>query len=77
MHVFLFLSYILVGIIARTLAGLFGIGGGTISVPFLTWQGIPVKQAIGISADIYVINHFYSELKKAQGAGLGVVQYFD
>lgn len=31
----LFLSYILVGVVAGTLAGLFGVGGGLIIVPIL------------------------------------------
>lgn len=38
------------GCIIGFLSALFGIGGGTITVPFLTWQGVPVKQAIGTSA---------------------------
>ncbi|MDE1461381.1 sulfite exporter TauE/SafE family protein [Spartinivicinus poritis] len=32
------------------LSAIFGIGGGTMTVPFLTWQGVPVKQSIGTSA---------------------------
>lgn len=31
-------------------SAIFGIGGGSLSVPFLTWRGIDVRQAVGIAA---------------------------
>jgi len=33
-------------------SALFGIGGGSMSVPFMTWCSVPVKRAIGTSAAI-------------------------
>jgi len=48
------------GVVGMNLAGtligiasaLFGIGGGSLSVPFMTWCSVPVKRAIGTSAAI-------------------------
>lgn len=33
-------------------SSLVGIGGGTLSVPFMTWCGVPMREAIGTSAAI-------------------------
>lgn len=33
-------------------SAILGIGGGTISVPYLTWKKVPLTQAVGISAAI-------------------------
>lgn len=32
------------------LSALIGIGGGSLTVPFLTWRGVPIQQAVGTSA---------------------------
>ncbi len=48
------------GLVGMNIAGttigvasaLFGIGGGSLSVPFMTWCSVPVKRAIGTSAAI-------------------------
>jgi len=32
------------------LSALIGIGGGALTVPFLTWRGVPIRQAVGTSA---------------------------
>lgn len=32
------------------LSALIGIGGGSLTVPFLAWRGVPVRQAVGTSA---------------------------
>jgi len=39
-----------VGGVIGTLSGLVGIGGGTLTVPFLSAHGIPLRQAVGTSA---------------------------
>jgi uncharacterized membrane protein YfcA len=39
-----------VGNIIGLKSALLGIGGGTISVPYLTWKKVPITQAVGISA---------------------------
>lgn len=31
-------------------SAIFGIGGGSLTVPFLTWRGVPVQQAVATSA---------------------------
>lgn len=31
-------------------SSIFGIGGGSLTVPFLSWAGLPMKQAVGTSA---------------------------
>ncbi|WP_457674533.1 sulfite exporter TauE/SafE family protein [Thiolapillus sp.] len=43
----LFLS---VGAVIGTVSGLVGIGGGTMTVPFLLWQGKPLPKAVATSA---------------------------
>jgi uncharacterized membrane protein YfcA len=40
------------GIVIGIASALFGIGGGSLSVPFMTWCSVPVKRAIGTSAAI-------------------------
>lgn len=40
------------GMIIGVASALFGVGGGSLSVPFLTWCSVPVKRAIGTSAAI-------------------------
>jgi uncharacterized membrane protein YfcA len=44
------LLYGVVGFIIGLKSTLLGIGGGTISTPFLAWRGVTMKKAIGISA---------------------------
>jgi hypothetical protein len=41
-----------VGVVIGMLSAFFGIGGGSMSVPFMTWNGIPARQAIATSAAI-------------------------
>ncbi len=38
------------GLVIGYLSGLVGIGGGTLSVPYLCWHNVPVKTAVGTSA---------------------------
>ncbi len=40
------------GTVIGVASALFGIGGGSLSVPFMTWCSVPVRQAIGTSAAI-------------------------
>ena len=40
------------GTVIGTAASLFGVGGGSMSVPFMTWCSVPVRQAIATSAAI-------------------------
>lgn len=64
----IFLLYLLVGIVAGVLAGLFGVGGGTIIVPALLlcfqWQAVPAELqthlAIGTSLATIVITSISS-----------------
>lgn len=42
----------LIGNIIGFKSAVLGIGGGTISVPYLTWKKVPLTQAVGISAAI-------------------------
>lgn len=66
----IFLLYLLVGIVAGVLAGLFGVGGGTIIVPALLlcfqWQAVPAglqtHLAIGTSLATIVITSISSTL---------------
>lgn len=39
-----------VGSVIGFISSLFGIGGGSLTVPFLTWVKVPVKHAVGTSA---------------------------
>ena len=38
------------GLVIGYLSGLVGIGGGTLSVPYLSWHNVPIKVAVGTSA---------------------------
>lgn len=40
----------LVGFVIGLKSAILGIGGGTISIPYLSWQKVPMKKAVGISA---------------------------
>ena len=42
----------LTGSVIGSIASLMGVGGGTMSVPFLTWCNVPVRNAVGTSAAI-------------------------
>lgn len=44
--------YGIVGFIIGLKSTILGIGGGTISIPFLTWRGVSMKKAVGVSASI-------------------------
>lgn len=50
-----FIVNALVGTIIGLKSAILGIGGGTISIPYLTYRGIKIKEAAGISAGIGVI----------------------
>lgn len=38
------------GGVIGVLSALIGIGGGSLTVPFLSWRGVPMRQAVGTSA---------------------------
>jgi uncharacterized membrane protein YfcA len=42
----------LAGLVIGVASALFGIGGGSLSVPFMTWCRVPVKQAVATAAAI-------------------------
>ncbi|HHH43820.1 MAG TPA: sulfite exporter TauE/SafE family protein [Gammaproteobacteria bacterium] len=41
---------VLAGVVIGALSALLGIGGGTLTVPWLVWHGIDVRKAVGTSA---------------------------
>ena len=45
------LNYV-VGCIIGIKSAVLGIGGGTISIPYLSWQGVPIHKAVGVSTCI-------------------------
>ncbi|CAM9889483.1 unnamed protein product [Chrysoparadoxa australica] len=45
----------LIGSLIGLKSAILGIGGGTISIPYLTYRGVPIKEAAGISAGLGVI----------------------
>ena len=47
-------GFSMVGMGIGSLSALFSIGGGTMTVPFLTWQQVPMRQAVGTSAALGV-----------------------
>ncbi|WP_372655097.1 sulfite exporter TauE/SafE family protein [Halobacteriovorax sp.] len=44
------IMYSIVGAIIGFKSAILGIGGGTISIPFLSWRGFSMKKAVGVSA---------------------------
>lgn len=66
------LTYIVTGSIIGFKSAILGIGGGTISIPFLVWTGKKMKKAVGVSASIgfpislfgtlsYIYNGFHQQ----------------
>lgn len=50
------LTFIVIGLAAGVLAGLFGIGGGILIVPALAhFGGFPIKQATGTSLGVFLL----------------------
>lgn len=45
-----FVALLVTGGLIGALSALIGIGGGALTVPFLTWRGVPIRQAVGTSA---------------------------
>ncbi|HET8708420.1 MAG TPA: sulfite exporter TauE/SafE family protein [Pseudomonadales bacterium] len=41
---------VLVGVVVGAISAVFGIGGGSLTVPYLTWCNIRIQQAVGTSA---------------------------
>ena len=52
LHIELILLFLLIGCFVGFVAGLLGVGGDALTVPFLTWQNVEIKKAIGTSAAI-------------------------
>lgn len=44
------LALSLIGVVVGTISAIFGIGGGSLTVPYLTWCNIRIQQAVGTSA---------------------------
>src|SRR5688572_28120554 len=42
--------FLLAGGVIGLLSALIGIGGGSLTVPFLTWRRVPIRQAVGTAA---------------------------
>lgn len=75
------------GGVIGVLSSLFGIGGGSISVPFLTWRSVPTVQAIATASAIglpiaiagtigYIVTGFYAENLPAWSLGYIVLPAF-
>ncbi len=47
---FLQFELLSVGGVIGLLSALIGIGGGSLTVPYLTWRGVPIRQAVGTAA---------------------------
>lgn len=45
-------AWSLLGFVIGFIASLLGVGGGTMSVPYLLWQGVPMRVAVGTSSVI-------------------------
>jgi uncharacterized protein len=72
------IELVLLGIGVGTLSGLFGIGGGTVSVPILLYLGFGIKEAIGISVTQMVAGSLMAAWihKKNQTYAISEVKYF-
>lgn len=66
-----FVGMSVVGSIIGSLSALIAIGGGSLSVPFLTWCNVPMKKAIGTSSGI----GFFIAVSAVVGYFAGGVQH--
>lgn len=57
-----FILLSLLGILSGILAGIFGIGGGTIIVPAMIFMGVSIKYAIGISVMQMMFSSIYGSI---------------
>lgn len=57
--------YWLMGILIGFKSAILGVGGGTLSIPFLIWSGENIKKAVGISASIGLPIAFFGCLSYA------------
>lgn len=70
------LLFNLTGFIIGLKSSILGIGGGTISVPFLTWRGYKMKNAVAVSASIGIpIALFSSFFYIYNGLGKATPEY--
>lgn len=70
------LTFSLTGFIIGLKSSILGIGGGTISVPFLTWRGYKMKNAVAVSASIGIpIALFSSFFYIYNGLGKATPEY--
>ena len=64
------LSYVLVGLLAGTLSGAFGVGGGVIMVPLLVlWFGLTQHQAQGTALAVMLAPVFILAVMRYYAAG--------
>lgn len=72
------IELITLGVAVGTLSGFFGIGGGTVTVPFLMYLGFGIKEAIGISVMQMVVGSLMAALihQKKKTYAISDIKYF-
>jgi len=69
------IELVAIGLLAGFLSGLFGIGGGMITVPLLLYSGLDIKSAVGISSMQMVFSSFVGSIRNIRQGKLDVKHY--
>jgi hypothetical protein len=69
------ITYLLIGIFAGFISGMFGIGGGTVRIPLLNFAGLPLLSAFGINFLVIPFASFVGAITQRRNVAKEIVIY--